>query len=467
MSLPLRSVRLRYEQDVVEARAQARALAALVGCSAQDQTRLATAVSEVARNALRYAGGGLVEFRVDLSEQLLWTEVLDSGPGIPELETLWTGGGGGSPGTAGGLLSTRRLMDHFELQSTPAGTRVRMAKRLPAGAPLGASDLAEVQRRLSVGEPTSPVQELQVQNQELLRALADLKRREDQLTALNHELEDTNRGVVALYSELEDKAARLREASQSKTMFLSHMSHEFRTPLNSILGLSRLLLGRQDGELSPEQDRQLTLLQASAHELLGTVNDLLDLAKVEAGKSELHLTTFAVPQTLTTLRALFQPLLPGRAVQLIVEDPGELPAMYSDEGKLHQILRNFVSNALNFTQTGEIRVATSYLAASLEAPSGTIEFSVQDSGIGVAPADLPRLFQQFSQVGQRPGLAAPGTGLGLALARQLAELLGGQVAAQSTLGVGSRFSVTLPLRIAVPPDAPDADAGARPAQAQP
>ncbi len=443
----LLTVRLRYEQDVVDARSRARQLAGLLGYSAQDQTRVATAVSELARNALMYAGGGRVEYRLDQPAQMLRVQVSDQGPGIPHLDDVLSGRYVSPSGLGMGLRGSRRLMDDFEVDSTPGrGTVVRLAKRLPvqgAGRPTAASLSAALAQR----DAPNPVQELQLQNQELLATLEELARREEQLATLNRELEDTNRGVVALYTELEEKAIRLREASQVKSMFLSYVSHEFRTPLHSILGLTRMLLGHHDGALSGEQDRQLTLLRSSADELLGMVNDLLDLTRAESGKSEVYLDAFAVSQTLSTLRALFQPLLTGTRVNLVFEEVGELPPLYSDEGKLHQILRNFISNALKFTERGEVRVT----ARLLDDPAW-IEFSVRDSGPGIALEDQHRLFQEFSQVGKPPKQNTRGSGLGLSLSKRLAELLGGQVGAESTVGVGSRFWAVLPVRTPAPAD---------------
>ena len=252
-------------------------------------------------------------------------------------------------------------------------------------------------------------------------------------------MEDTNRGVVALYAELDEKADYLRRASEMKSQFLSNMSHEFRTPLNSILSLARILLERMDGELSCEQEKQVAFIRKAAEDLSELVNDLLDLAKVEAGKVVLHPLEFDVVSLFGALRGMLRPLLAhNAAVALVFEDPAGLPRLDSDEGKISQVLRNFISNALKFTERGEVRVSA---AAGRD---DTIVFSVADTGIGIAPDDQEVIFQEFTQLESGRQKRVKGTGLGLPLSRRLAELLGGGVSLKSEPGVGSTFSLTVP-----------------------
>ena len=223
-----------------------------------------------------------------------------------------------------------------------------------------------------------PYEELKQQNRELLSTLQELRDRQEELAQLNRELDDTNRGVVALYAELNDKADFLQRASELKSHFLSNMSHEFRTPLNSITALSQILLDRLDGELTAEQEKQVKYIRSSALDLTEIVNDLLDLAKVEAGKVTLRPKRFEVSGLFAALRGMLRPLLSqNSSVNLIFEDPVDIPELYSDEAKISQILRNFISNALKFTERGEVRVSASL------GHDDTVVLSVADTGIGI------------------------------------------------------------------------------------
>jgi signal transduction histidine kinase len=273
-------------------------------------------------------------------------------------------------------------------------------------------------------------------------ALADrLATAESELEALREELETTNRGVVALYAELEDQAERLRHASELKSRFLSYISHEFRTPLGAIKSLSGILLDQLDGPLSPEQQKQVRFVRSSADELLELVNDQLDLAKLEAGRLTVSPAWFEMVDLFSTLRGMFKPILLNENLSLTFEEPRGDVKLYTDDRKLSQILRNFISNALKFTPQGEVRVRATVNT------DGTVMFTVSDTGIGIPPESLVHIFDDFTQVDTPLNRRLRGTGLGLSLCRRLARLLGGECAVESTLGAGSKFSVTIPLKI--------------------
>ena len=261
-----------------------------------------------------------------------------------------------------------------------------------------------------------------------------------ELAGLHAELDETNRGVVALYAELDDNALQLREAADLKSRFLSYMSHEFRTPLASITSITDILLVGMDGPLTAEQRRQLNFVQGSVRELMEMVDDLLDLAKVEAGRISISAEWFEMVDLFSALRGMFRPIVGSGAVSLIFEEPEQVPPIYTDDKKLAQILRNFISNALKFTVEGEVRVSASTTDGEM------IEFAVSDTGIGIAEEHLPALFSDFVQLDTRIQKRLRGTGLGLSLAKKFAELLGGGVTVQSELGKGSRFSVLIPSR---------------------
>jgi signal transduction histidine kinase len=259
-----------------------------------------------------------------------------------------------------------------------------------------------------------------------------------QIDALNTELAETNNGVLALYSELDQQAEELRQVSELKSRFLSYMSHEFRTPLVSIQSMGRLLVNRLDGPLTGEQERQVTFIQEAAAELSAMVDDLLDLAKVEAGRITVSPDWFELIDLFSALRGMFKPIATSGDVAVVFEEPVGVPPMFSDNQKVAQILRNFISNAYKFTDHGAVTVS-----AHMEGDD-MIRFSVADTGIGIAEEDLPHLFEDFVQL--RSARSHRGTGLGLALCRRFAALLGGRVEVESTLGQGSTFHAILPCR---------------------
>jgi len=256
----LLAVEIRREHDVVLARQRARQVAQLLGFEASDATRLATAVSEIARNAWKYGAGGRVEFTVGPADApSLVIRVVDEGGGIPNLDEVLEGRYVSHTGMGVGIVGSRRLVDGFEIETGPRGTTVVMRKSLPVSEHrFGHEDVARITAELARTRANDPIEELTAQNQELLRALDDLRARDRDLVALNKELEDTNRGVVALYAELDEKADYLRRASDLKSHFLSNMSHEFRTPLNTITSFCRILLDEMDGPLNEEQRRQVS-----------------------------------------------------------------------------------------------------------------------------------------------------------------------------------------------------------------
>jgi signal transduction histidine kinase/CheY-like chemotaxis protein len=442
MAKALLTIAVRQEQDVVIARQRAREIARIVGFDGQDQTRIATAVSEIVRNAFRYAKGGKVEFALEgaSSPQLLLIRVRDQGPGISDLAHVMSGQYQSTTGMGVGILGAHRLMDQVEIDTKPGvGTDVLLTKILPARAPLiNQAQFTRITSQLSTSVSGDPLGELQEQNRELVRALGELRERQDELLNLNRELEDTNRGVVALYAELDEKADHLRRADEMKSRFLSNMSHEFRTPLNSIRALSRLLLDRVDGDLSVEQVKQVGFISKASEDLTALVDDLLDLAKIEAGKIEVRPIEFSVGNLFSALRGMLRPLLVGDAVRLSFDEPDTAMTLYNDEGKVSQILRNFISNAIKFTEQGEVRVS-----AQLSENRQTVQFSVSDTGIGIAPEDQGRIFDEFTQLQSPLQGRVKGTGLGLPLCRRLAHLLGGDVSVQSERGIGSVFSATV------------------------
>lgn len=272
--------------------------------------------------------------------------------------------------------------------------------------------------------------------------LALVARLQAENQALRAELDETNQGVLALYAELDIQAEQLRQASDLKSRFLSYISHEFRTPLGSILSITSLLADELDGPLSEEQHRQVAFVSTATRELSDMVDDLLDLAKIEAGRITISPAWFDMLDLFAALRGMFRPIVDASAVDLIFEEPVGLPRLYTDDKKLAQILRNFISNAVKFTSRGEVRVS-----ARLQGEN-KIRFAVSDTGIGIPTGLLNTLFEDFAQVDSPLQKRLRGTGLGLSLCKRFATLLGGEVGVTSEPGIGSCFFVIIPLALA-------------------
>ncbi|UJR82285.1 ATP-binding protein [Sandaracinus amylolyticus] len=279
------------------------------------------------------------------------------------------------------------------------------------------------------GSTSGALREVDALNRELARQGRELLR-------VNHELSESNRGIVQLHDELAQRAEEAATSAEVKSRLVANVSHEFRTPIHSILGLSQLLLDETDGPLSEEQRTQVRFVRSAAEELALLVNDMLDLARLESGIASVRASKFAIADLFETLRGMLRPLVPeGDRVQLSIDAPRDEVLLETDRGKVAQILRNLITNGLKYTERGDVRVA---VAAS----SNEVRVSVIDTGMGIAPADLPRVFEEFYRA--PAALHLRGTGLGLPLSRKLAELLGGAIEVESELGKGSRFTLVIP-----------------------
>jgi signal transduction histidine kinase len=244
---------------------------------------------------------------------------------------------------------------------------------------------------------------------------------------------------VRLFNEIQEKSRELEVASSHKSEFLASMSHELRTPLNAIIGFSEVLLERMFGEMNEKQEDYLKDINSSGQHLLSLINDILDLAKVEAGRMELNLATFDLPAAIDNALTLIRERALRHGIALSVEVDSQLGGLNADERKLKQILLNLLSNAVKFTpEGGRITVGARLLG-------DMVEIAVNDTGIGIAPEDQAAVFEEFKQVGTDYKHKAEGTGLGLALTRKLVELHGGAMRLESEPGKGSTFAFTLPL----------------------
>ncbi|MET8353664.1 MULTISPECIES: sensor histidine kinase [unclassified Micromonospora] len=442
---PLLQMALRVEQDIFVIRQRGREVAAVVGLEHQDQIRIATALSEVARDLLHAVGGADVSFHVDAGVDGRFHLRADLAPAAPLPDGRYEPQSG----------AVSRLVDTLSVSSVQGATVVRMSRRVPANAPTPTPErLAEFRAELGRTAPASALDELTVQNGQLIAALDEVRSQRDELAVLNEELaetnrgvlalynqlteelEETNRGVVALYAELDEKSAQLRAASESKSRFLANVSHELRAPVTAIIGLGRLLTDSFSDPLTAEQARQVDLIRSSAADLLTLVNELLDLAKAESGRIEPDWAEVDLRPVFGQLRGTLRALATRPEVELVVEEPPAPAVLRTDEVLLGQVLRNLLHNGLKFTEHGEVRLRA-------EQRDDRWNFTVSDTGPGIAPELHDRIFEEFYQV---PGATrVGGTGLGLPYARRLVTLLGGTLELTSEPGRGSTFTVSLPV----------------------
>jgi signal transduction histidine kinase len=243
---------------------------------------------------------------------------------------------------------------------------------------------------------------------------------------------------VRLFDEIQEKSRQLEEASQHKSQFLANMSHELRTPLNAILGYTELMADGAYGEPSEKTLGVLKRLEANGKHLLGLINDVLDLSKIEAGQLVLELSDYTVQDIAQTVRSTLEPLAADKKLEFKLEMAAELPPGRGDGRRLTQVLINLVGNAIKFTDAGEV-------AIKAEANNGAFHVSVQDTGPGISTADQAKLFQEFQQADNAITKKKGGTGLGLAISKRIIEMHGGKIWVESQLGQGSTFAFKLPV----------------------
>jgi signal transduction histidine kinase len=243
---------------------------------------------------------------------------------------------------------------------------------------------------------------------------------------------------VRLFDEIQEKSRQLEEASQHKSQFLANMSHELRTPLNAILGYTELMADGAYGEPSEKMHGILKRLEANGKHLLGLINDVLDLSKIEAGQLVLELSDYCIQDIAQTVRSTLEPLAADKKLAFKVEVAPKLPSGRGDGRRLTQVLINLVGNAIKFTDTGEV-------AIKAEAHNGSFHVSVRDTGPGISSADQARLFQEFQQADNAITRKKGGTGLGLAISKRIIEMHGGKIWVESQPGQGSTFTFTLPV----------------------
>ncbi|HEX9145521.1 MAG TPA: ATP-binding protein, partial [Candidatus Binatia bacterium] len=245
---------------------------------------------------------------------------------------------------------------------------------------------------------------------------------------------------VRLFQEIQDKNDQLEAANRHKSQFLANVSHELRTPLNSIIGFTRIVLRRSEAKLEPLQKENLQKVLVSSDHLLTLINELLDLAKIEAGRMEAFAETFKLDEIIRVATTTVEPLLRNGNVKLITEIAPDIPPMKTDRDKLKQCVLNLLSNAVKFTEKGEIKVAAAR-------NNGTVKLTVSDTGIGMNQEALKYIFDEFRQADMSSTRKYGGTGLGLAIVKKFINLMGGEIVVASEVGKGSQFTITLPMEL--------------------
>jgi signal transduction histidine kinase len=311
------------------------------------------------------------------------------------------------------------------------------------GAPLPMEGVAS-QVLSDKGEPTSIVTLLhdRTEAREKARLLERLVTASTELEAKVH----TATAELAEQNEkLRRQALQLEQASAAKSQFLANMSHEFRTPLNAILGYTNMLLQGVNGEMTTHQRRNLQRIDSNGRHLLQVINEILDITRIEAGRMPLNESEFKIPELFQEVIAEMDPIIARTKLAVSTALAPELPELHSDRQKVKQIVLNLLSNALKFTHKGSVQVSAAY-----ELATSTVTLSVKDTGIGIAPEHLEKIFEDFQQVDNSPTRPYGGTGLGLSICRRLAAMMGGRVTVQSTLEQGSTFTLHLPRRMRRP-----------------
>jgi signal transduction histidine kinase len=409
----LLELHVRTEHDLVLARQRARQVAELIGFDLQAQTKVGTAVSEIVRNAFRYAGGGKVSFRYnDIGQRRLVIQVIDTGTGISDLDSIMKGTYTSQTGMGLGIIGTRRIMDDFIIQTTSQGTDITMSKYLPArGQVIFPEHIKHIVSRLSKPLPNDPVAEVQQQNQELLRLLDELHTSQAALEVVNRELAAANRDLE---------------------QFAYVASHDLQEPLRMVGSYLGLLQRRYGDTLDETAGQYIRYAVDGASRMSTLVRDLLELAQVQ----RMEIIKETVDGSLPLQDAIDNLKLSINEGGVLI-DVGVLPALNIDRSLIAQVFQNLISNAIKFR-----RAISCTVRISATGDSQFHHIAIEDNGIGIPPDAFERIFEIFQRL---HGVSEyPGSGIGLALCRRIVERHGGTTGVTSVLGEGSRFWFSVP-----------------------
>jgi len=442
---PLLTVALRREHDLLLVRQRGRQISQFVGFSNGDITRITTALSEIARNALEYGDGGSVAFAVESQAsngQDLVIRVVDSGPGIADVTAVLAPDFKSRTGMGIGIKGSRALMDRFVITSAAGhGTTIMMAKALPWSASrFGGADASRLADELAKMTDASPFGELQTQNQALLNTLQELTRRQTEIDRLEGVANDA-RALADAARAVADRSFVVRER------FMALTTHELRTPLNAIMGYLDLLDMELSTSLSDGQLDYLVRAQRACKHLVGVTNDFLDMAQGDAGHLSVARHQGLAQHVMTEASALVAPQAAARGITVRFAEANERLTYLGDVNRVRQVLVNVLGNAVSFTPPGgTVEVIASRVTEP--PPGGALTagpwciIRVEDTGPGIPTDKLDHVFEPFVQLSSDGQATRKGSGLGLTVSRQLALLMGGDLTAAST-GAGAAFTLWL------------------------
>jgi len=445
MNAAIARVEIRFEQDVVHARRRARLIAEMLGFERKEQTRISTAVSEIARNAFQYGQGGATEFSVEGAPpaQSLAIVVRDQGPGITNLDAILKGNYTSGTGLGLGIVGSQRLMDQCLVETRVGqGTTVTLRKLLPFGAPpVTPAVLRRVADALSETRIDSPLEEIRAQNQELLTTLDLLRERDEEVTRVNRELNQTNTGVIALYAELERNTQRIQRAEHTLRArneelkdFAHTVAHDLKAPLRGIAGYAQELERRHKAGLGERALFCLGQIVTASTSLDRLIEDLLRYARLDAETPAL---------TDVDLRALITATLTERSATIAeqqVEVTLDIPleTVRTWERGMAQVIANLLDNALKYSR----KASPPRIGIRAEEAGSCWRLVVRDNGVGFDMAHHDRIFGLFTRLAHAEEFE--GTGAGLAIVKKVVEKLGGSIRAESRPGEGAVFRVELP-----------------------
>jgi signal transduction histidine kinase len=438
---PIMTTAVNCELDVIASRQRARQIAAFCGFGIQDQARIATAVSELARNIFNYAPAGKVRFAVSdgAGGQALVIAVEDNGSGIRGLDAILAGNYCSASGGGGGIAAARRFMDQCKIETGSNGTYIVLSKDFPPQAPLmtsaaitqAVSQLQELPSNVALAEANQ-------QNQELTDALATLQVRQAELIEVSQRLEETNKKVETLNRLLSEKAESLVSADRRKDDFLSILSHELRGPLSAASMAAHVL---ERTSASPEQTVKLgQVITRQVSHMSRLVEDLLDVSRVSRGLVSIDRAPLDMRDVIGAALEQVAPAARQKKQRVEVSLPDTACVVDGDRTRLIQVVGNVLGNAIRYTPDG------GQIDVSMRVQEGTLAVTVTDNGIGITPDLMPHLFDLYVQAERTSDSKNGGLGLGLALVKSLVEIHNGTVTASSDgVGHGSTFEISLGL----------------------